>query len=163
MANWLWACVNPSKTAKLIRFNGGVERIKIKMGMTVKVAEFMLDNPDHFVCNLGSLQAGRRILALPAEEEIERGNTYVLFPMHKLRSVLSELEMGRIYQRKKKSKAICCKIFPVCQEAIEAEKPSLPKLVANEEEIERMKIIIGKQRSWKPSLHTIHESRSLNF
>ncbi|GLJ05077.1 hypothetical protein SUGI_0010550 [Cryptomeria japonica] len=160
MANWLWACINPSKTAKLIRFNGGVERIKIKTGM--KVAELMLDNPNHFVCNFCSLQIGHRILALPAEEEIERGNTYVLLPMQKLRSVLSDSEMGRIHQLKKKSKATShSKIVPISHDGVEEEKSSLPRLAANEEEIEGMKMRIGGQRCWKPSLHTIEETRSL--
>ncbi|GLJ05079.1 hypothetical protein SUGI_0010570 [Cryptomeria japonica] len=164
MANWLWSCAYPSKTANLIRFNGGLERIKIKMGM--KVAELMLDNPNHFVCNLGSLQAGHRILALSAEEEIERGNTYVLLPMQKLRCVLSEADMGRIQQLKNKSNAISSshsKIVPLSQDDFVAEKSSLPKLVANEEEIEKMKMRIDRQRCWKPSLHTIEETRSLKF
>ncbi|GLJ05078.1 hypothetical protein SUGI_0010560 [Cryptomeria japonica] len=164
MAIWLWSCVTPSKTAKLIRFDGGVERIKVKVGM--KVAELMLDNPNQFVCNLGSLQAGHRILALPAEEEIEWGNTYVLLPMQKLRCVLSEADMGRIQQLKNKSNAISSshsKIVPLSEEDFVAEKSSLAKLVANEEEIEKMKMRIGGQRCWKPSLHTIEETRSLKF
>ncbi|GLJ05080.1 hypothetical protein SUGI_0010580 [Cryptomeria japonica] len=165
MANWLCSCLYPSKTAKFIRFDGGVERIKIKMGMRMKVAELMLDNPNQFVCNLGSLQAGHRILAVPAEEEIEAGNTYVLLPMQKLRSMLSESDMGRIQQLKNKSKAISSytKILPLSQEGIGAKKSSLPKLVANEEERARMKIRIGRQRWWKPSLHTIQETCSFKF
>ncbi|GLJ05076.1 hypothetical protein SUGI_0010540 [Cryptomeria japonica] len=164
MANWLRSWRNPSKTAKLIRFGGGVERIKVKMGM--KVAELMLENPNHFVCNLSSLQAGHRILALLAEEEIERGNTYVLLPMQNLRSVLSETDMGiiqqYIYQSKNKSNVIFShsKILPISQEGIAAEKSWLPKLAADEEEIEGMRMRIGRQRFWKPSLHTIQETQA---
>ncbi|GLJ05075.1 hypothetical protein SUGI_0010530 [Cryptomeria japonica] len=173
MPNWLWSCKNPSKIAKLIRFDGGVERIKINMTMTVKVAELMLDNPHHFLCNLGSLQVGHRILALPAEEEIEPANTYVLLPMQKLRSVLSDSEMGRIqqyiYQCRNKSKAISShsKILAIPQEGIAAEKSWVPKLVTNEneedEETEGMRMRIERQRLWKPSLHAIQETHSLKF
>ncbi|GLJ05072.1 hypothetical protein SUGI_0010500 [Cryptomeria japonica] len=134
----------------------------MNMAMTMKVAELMLDNPNQFVCNLGSLKAGHLILALPAEEELAWGNTYFLLPMHKLRCVLSESDMGRIHQLKNKSKPISShsKIIPISQEGFAAEKSWLPKLAANEEEIEGMKLRICGQRCWKPSLHTIHGKKA---
>lgn len=115
----------------------------------MKVAELMLDNPNQFLCNLGSLEAGRRILALTAEDEIEAGNSYVLFPMPKLRSLLSEWEMRRIEEiMKKKSSSQSNIIVPLSHNG------------ANEEEMKRRR---GRQRCWKPSLHTIQEIRSLKF
>ncbi|KAH9293292.1 hypothetical protein KI387_041503, partial [Taxus chinensis] len=137
----------PSKTVKIIRSDGGIERIKAE-----KVAEVMLGYPNHFVCKLSSLQAGHRVAALTAEEELERGNVYALLPMHKLRSVLSDSDMD-FYHHKKKRMSSNSKILPVCNNGDDdvGEEKTLPKLKVSEEEIEAMKMRMGRGRNWKPT------------
>jgi len=93
MGNHL-CCAKPSKTtavAKVIRWHdGGFEEFR----EATKVGELMMDNPQQFVCNFRDLQAGRRIAALPAEEDLALGGVYVLLPMQKyLRRVLPPSDM----------------------------------------------------------------------
>ncbi|KAH9323775.1 hypothetical protein KI387_018414 [Taxus chinensis] len=169
MGNRACSCGSPTKTVKLVRFNSRAEGIR--NNKATKVAELMMDNPDHFVCDFGSLHARQRIEALPAEEELLGRNVYILLPMHKLRSALSESDMNvleaYIYHSKYKTKSghhkklisgNVSKILPVCDEG--AEKETLPKLKASNEELQRMK---NGGCGYKPSLHTIEECDSLKI
>ncbi|KAH9327890.1 hypothetical protein KI387_044382, partial [Taxus chinensis] len=94
------------------------------------VAEVMLDYPNQFVCKLSSVQAGHRVAALTAEEELERGNVYALLPMHKLRSVLSDSDMDVYHHTKQKRMSSNSKILPLCDngDGDVVEKKTLPKL-----------------------------------
>nr|ABR17317.1 unknown [Picea sitchensis] len=79
---------------KVIRWDdGGIEEFK----EAIKVGELMVDNPQKFVCDFRDLQAGRRITALRAEEDLALGGVYLLLPMQKyLRCVLSPSDMASI-------------------------------------------------------------------
>jgi hypothetical protein len=93
MGNHL-CCAKPFQTtavSKVIRWHdGGIEEFK----EATKVGELMVDNPQQFVCDFRDLQEGRRIVALPAEEDLSLGGVYVLLPMQKyLRRVLSPSDM----------------------------------------------------------------------
>lgn len=79
---------------KVIRWSdGSIEKI----GEAIKVGELMVDNPQQFVCHFSDLQAGRRIAALRAEEDLALGDVYVLLPMQKyLRCVLSSSDMASL-------------------------------------------------------------------
>jgi hypothetical protein len=88
MGNHL-CCAKPSRTtaaAKVIRWDdGGIEEFR----EAIKVGELMVDNPQQFVCDFSDLQAGCRITALRAEEDLALGGVYLLLPMQKyLRCVL---------------------------------------------------------------------------
>jgi hypothetical protein len=90
-------CVQPSRTtaaAKVIRWDDGSFE---EFWETLNVGELMMDNPQQFVCNYSNLQAGRRIAALSAEEDLALGGVYVLLPMQKyLRRVLSASDMASL-------------------------------------------------------------------
>ena len=80
----------------------------------------MVDNPHQFVCDFVDLQAGRRITALPAEEDLELGGVYVLLPMQKyLRRVLSPSDMTSLnllaFQCNSGDRKLSCnsKIWPI--------------------------------------------------
>ncbi|GLJ05066.1 hypothetical protein SUGI_0010440 [Cryptomeria japonica] len=161
MGNNLGSCFCPSKPVKLVRFNGGFERIEVKKG--IKVAEVMMDNPNQFVCNLGDLQAGHRVQAIPAHEELKQGNTYVLLPMHRLHFVPSVSEMNAfnayVYRNSwgaQKNVRTDSKILPVGEESLE--NTGLPKFEVDDiarKQWESLKK--GGCRYWKPVLHTIYE------
>lgn len=63
----------------------------------VKAAEIMLECPNFFLVNTKSLQIGRRFLALNADENLEMANTYVMFPMKRLNSVVTAADMGALF------------------------------------------------------------------
>ncbi|XP_057831068.2 uncharacterized protein LOC131041859 [Cryptomeria japonica] len=161
MGNHLCSCFCTSKPVKLVRFNGGLDRIAVKKG--IKVAEVMMDNPNQFVCDLGNLQAGHRIQALPAHEELKEGNTYVLLPMHRLGSMPSDSEMkalnAYVYHKSCRAQRIVSsssKIVPLGEEGLE--NTVLPKFEVDEVALKQWEgLNKGGCRYWKPTLHTIYE------
>ncbi|GAB4832344.1 hypothetical protein Ancab_006360 [Ancistrocladus abbreviatus] len=62
-----------------------------------KAAELMFDMPNFFLAHSQSLQIGRRFSALNADEDLEMGGVYVLFPMKRLNSVVSAADMGALF------------------------------------------------------------------
>ncbi|GMH27226.1 hypothetical protein Nepgr_029069 [Nepenthes gracilis] len=62
-----------------------------------KAAELMFEMPYFFLVNLRSLQMGRRFSALNADEDLEMGNAYAMFPMKRLNSVVSAADMGALF------------------------------------------------------------------
>lgn len=72
-----------SKAARVI-FPGGEIR---QFRDPVKAAELMLDCPTFFLVNSRSLTIGRRFSPLTADEDLEFGNLYVMFPMQRVNSV----------------------------------------------------------------------------
>ncbi|GLJ46354.1 hypothetical protein SUGI_0977120 [Cryptomeria japonica] len=102
-----YSSVVPYNTVKVLAFNGGLQEFHTEM----KVAEIMLENPQHFVCHSDSLEVGRRINALSADNDLELGHLYLVLPMSKLQRVLSGSEMASIAFRansamKKSSKSV---------------------------------------------------------
>ena len=63
----------------------------------VKAAELMLETPNFFLVNTCSLQIGRRFSALNADEELEMANAYVMFPMRRLNSTVTDADMGALF------------------------------------------------------------------
>lgn len=62
----------------------------------VKPAELMLEIPDFFMVNTKSLQIGRGFSALNAYEDLEIGNSYVMFPMKRLKSLVMAADMDHL-------------------------------------------------------------------
>ncbi|OWM86257.1 hypothetical protein CDL15_Pgr011081 [Punica granatum] len=64
-------------------------------GQTViAAAELMFECPNFFLANSRSLHVGRRFSALSADEELEIGNLYIMFPMKKLNSMITAVDMA---------------------------------------------------------------------
>ncbi|XP_010253019.1 PREDICTED: uncharacterized protein LOC104594432 [Nelumbo nucifera] len=63
----------------------------------VKAAELMLETPNYFLVNSRSLQIGRRFSALNADEDLEMGNVYIMFPMKRVKSVITAADMGVLF------------------------------------------------------------------
>ncbi|KAL4018267.1 hypothetical protein IC575_021858 [Cucumis melo] len=64
---------------------------------SVKAAELMFEIPNFFLVNSQSLHLGRRFSALMADEDLEMGNLYLMFPMKKVNSVVSVADMGALF------------------------------------------------------------------
>ncbi|XP_060672518.1 uncharacterized protein LOC107417109 [Ziziphus jujuba] len=81
------------KATKVI-FPGGEVR---QFYTPTKAAELMLEMPNFFVVNTMSLRIGRRFSALNADEDLEMGNVYVMFPMKRVNSVVTAGDMGALF------------------------------------------------------------------
>ncbi|CAL5396665.1 unnamed protein product [Camellia sinensis] len=79
-----------SKSARVI-FPGGEIR---QFRHPVKAAELMLECPTFFLVNSRSLNIGRRFSALAADEDLEFGNVYVMFPMKRVNSVVTAADVA---------------------------------------------------------------------
>ncbi|KAF5751866.1 hypothetical protein HS088_TW02G00885 [Tripterygium wilfordii] len=60
----------------------------------VNAAEIMLECPNFFLANSQSVNIGRRFSPLSADEELELGNVYLMFPMKRVSSVVSAADMA---------------------------------------------------------------------
>ncbi|KAJ8631090.1 hypothetical protein MRB53_024413 [Persea americana] len=80
-----------SNSTKVIFPDGEIKQFH----QLTNAAELMLETPNHFLVNSQSLHIGRRFSALSADEDLEIGNVYVLFPMRRLNSVITAGDMGR--------------------------------------------------------------------
>lgn len=56
---------------------------------TITAAELMFECPNFFLANSRSLHVGGRFSALEADEELEVGNLYIMFPMKRVKSVVT--------------------------------------------------------------------------
>ncbi|RWR85579.1 hypothetical protein CKAN_01445000 [Cinnamomum micranthum f. kanehirae] len=81
-----------SNSTKVIFPDGEIKQFH----QLTNAAELMLETPNHFLVNSQSLHIGRRFSALSADEDLEIGNVYVLFPMRRLNSVITPGDMGRL-------------------------------------------------------------------
>ncbi|KAI4352145.1 hypothetical protein L6164_006425 [Bauhinia variegata] len=160
----------PSKAIRVIFPTGEIRQLQ----EAVKAAELMLDMPNFFVVNTRSLRTGQRFSALNADEELELGRVYVLFPMKRLNSVVTADDMGALLitinasgKRVSKGKV---RILPEndveekmrenWQENMAAQIESKPRL--NLDDIEDFSISefmhrLSMHRSKKPLLETIVE------
>ncbi|XP_048229442.1 uncharacterized protein LOC125369953 [Ricinus communis] len=85
--------INSSKAARVILPGGEVRQFR----QPVKAAELMLECPNFFLVNSQSLHIGRRFSALAADEEVEFGNVYIMFPMKRVNSVVTAADMAALF------------------------------------------------------------------
>ncbi|KAI4313837.1 hypothetical protein L6164_026786 [Bauhinia variegata] len=95
MGNYISCTLAPPimKTAKAARVIFPTGEVKQFRG-TVKAAELMLECPNFFLANSRSLHIGRRFSALGADEELEFGNVYIMFPIRRVNSIVTAPDMA---------------------------------------------------------------------
>ncbi|KAL6190398.1 hypothetical protein ACLB2K_036796 [Fragaria x ananassa] len=81
--------IKSTKAARVIFPTGEVRQFR----EPIKAAELMLESPNTFLANSKSLHIGRRFSALAADEELEFGNVYIMFPMKRLSSIVTAADM----------------------------------------------------------------------
>ncbi|XP_071692170.1 uncharacterized protein [Rutidosis leptorrhynchoides] len=132
-----------STATKVIFPNGEVH----KFHEPIKAAELMLESPSSFIVSSKSLRIGARFCALNADEDLEFGIVYVMFPMNRVNSVVTTSDLGSLFITAKKMGRIA---------------PVPTQLKLNLEDIEELsspefKHRILMCRSKKPVLETIAE------
>ncbi|KDP34983.1 hypothetical protein JCGZ_09271 [Jatropha curcas] len=85
--------IKSAKAARVILPGGEVRQFREQ----IKAAELMLECPNFFLVNSQSLHIGRRFSALAADEEVEFGNVYIMFPMKRLNSVVTAADMAVLF------------------------------------------------------------------
>ncbi|CAI9262186.1 unnamed protein product [Lactuca saligna] len=160
MGNYVSACslgISPkmktNKAARVIFPTGEIRQFQD----SVKAAEIMLDCPNFFLVNSRSLNINRRFSPLSADEDLESGNVYIMFPMRRVNLMVTPADMAVFWMSANSApKRISGRISP---EAIvggdemvnEAEQPRL--VVEVSEFSHRLAVC----RSKKPFLDTITE------
>uniref|UniRef100_A0ACD5VTT2 Uncharacterized protein n=1 Tax=Avena sativa TaxID=4498 RepID=A0ACD5VTT2_AVESA len=81
-----------ARCAKVVLPDGGVRLVR----PPATAAELMLEAPGHFLADARALQAGRRIAALAADEDLELGGVYAAFPMKRLGSKAVPADLARL-------------------------------------------------------------------
>ncbi|KAL3501822.1 hypothetical protein ACH5RR_036271 [Cinchona calisaya] len=79
-----------TRAARVILPGGQVRQFR----QPVMAAELMLDSPNYFLVNSRSLNIGKRFSALSADEDLEFGNVYIMFPMKRVNSVVTAADMA---------------------------------------------------------------------
>lgn len=79
-----------TKAARVILPGGEIRQFR----EPVKAAELMLEHPAYFLVNSRSLNMGRRFSALSADEDLEFGNVYIMFPMKRVNSMITAADMA---------------------------------------------------------------------
>ncbi|XP_047331751.1 uncharacterized protein LOC124935359 [Impatiens glandulifera] len=64
----------------------------------VKAAELMVDFPNFFLVNAGPLTIGRRFQPLPADEDLQLGHIYIMFPMRRACSMVTTEDMEVLFK-----------------------------------------------------------------
>ncbi|KQK09228.1 uncharacterized protein LOC100835323 [Brachypodium distachyon] len=162
-----------AKGARVVLPDGGVRLVR----PPATAAELMLEAPGHFLADARALQAGRRIAALAADEDLELGAVYAAFPMKRLGSQAVPADVARLAAvfareaaRRPAASAKVSAIVIVAQpeadvaQATEAVRaPRLDEMAVEDEaaaaEIGELKQRIsgGRLSRRRPTLETIHE------
>ncbi|GAA0171608.1 hypothetical protein LIER_25598 [Lithospermum erythrorhizon] len=79
-----------NKAARVILPGGEVRQFR----EPIKGAEIMLECPNYFLVNSNGLNIGRRFSALSADEDLELGNLYIMFPMRRVNSLVMTTDMA---------------------------------------------------------------------
>ncbi|KAF8040348.1 hypothetical protein BT93_B2547 [Corymbia citriodora subsp. variegata] len=82
-----------SRVARVIFPGGEIKQFR----EPVNAAELMLECPSHFLASSRSLHVGRRFSALGADEELELGDLYIMFPMRRVNSVITAADVAMMF------------------------------------------------------------------
>lgn len=81
-----------ARGARVVLPDGAVRLVRLP----AKAAELMLEAPGHFLADARALQAGRRIAALGADEDLELGGVYAALPMKRLGAPAAPADVVRL-------------------------------------------------------------------
>ncbi|CAN1331225.1 hypothetical protein LINPERPRIM_LOCUS35246 [Linum perenne] len=152
--------IKTGKAARVVFPCGEVKQFRAP----IKAAEIMFDCPNFFffLANSQSLHIGRRFSPLPADEELELGNVYLLFPMKRSSSVVTAADMA-VFFLAANSAAKRISGFKVPggmsqpEEVNDGGRKSLEEVAEEFEIAAEIKYRLPICRSRKPMLKTIRE------
>ncbi|CAK7326687.1 unnamed protein product [Dovyalis caffra] len=159
--------IKSSKAARVVFPTGEVRQFR----EPVKAAELMLECPNFFLANAQSLHIGRRFSALIADEELEFGNVYLMFPMKRVSSIVTAADMAVFFMAansaaKRISGGNNHRVLPESgadqnvQESPKASEDGAARLSLEGAEgfpVPEYKYRLSSCRSRKPTLETINE------
>ncbi|EEF34306.1 conserved hypothetical protein [Ricinus communis] len=156
------------KSTKVVLPTGEIR--KIRQPTATKAAELMMDVPGFFVVNTKSLKIGKRFYPLSADDDLEKGNVYVMYPMYRKNSVVTAGDMvvlfvtaNKVMKRGAcKGNDINIKVLPESQssaaEGVEDEaSPRLSLEGIEHVSTPQFRYRMSISRSKKPLLETIQE------
>ncbi|CAM8956539.1 unnamed protein product [Rhodiola kirilowii] len=141
---------NSSKAVKVILPTREIRQLK----EDTKAAELMMEFPSYFLVNSSSMQIGRRFSALSADEDLEDGNVYVMFPMRRVSSKVADGDVAVLFTT--------AKMRMVVADEQDLKKDQNIGSVCDLEEVEgsfeeEVKYRLSVCKSRKPKLKTIKE------
>ncbi|WOK92512.1 hypothetical protein Cni_G01203 [Canna indica] len=157
-----------ARSTKVILPGGQVRRVE----GPANAAELMLDAPGHFLVNSRSMHVGRRFAPLAADEELEMGQVYVMFPMKRANAVVATADMAGLLvaaqKEVRRELGGSARVLPdgpqiVLQSEASAEERPATKTDSEEAadatavEIGEFKYRLSMCRSRRPNLETIIE------
>ncbi|KAL9230087.1 hypothetical protein vseg_005479 [Gypsophila vaccaria] len=148
-----------SKVARVILPSGEIK----PFNQPTKAAELMLEIPNYFLINSKSLQLGRRIYPLTADEDLEFGDVYVMFPMQRVNSFVNSADLAALYLTAKRvsTRAAKVRVVPASSGEVHEAEIAAREVKMITEGVEEL--LSGFQhrrsvsRSKKPLLETIVE------
>lgn len=174
MGNYLsctLAKVPGGRGAKEILPDGGVRQV----GLPATAAELMMDAPGHFLADVRAARVGARLTALSADEDLEVGAVYAMFPMKRLGTPLAAADMARLAAGATREVRRSAKVAAMVVAPPEATAPAsavvedAPRLRLDEmvddaavAEIDVFKHRLSSTRSRRPTLETIEEENYLS-
>lgn len=149
-----------ARSVKVILPGGRVQRID----GPANAAELMLDAPGHFLVDSRSMHVGRRFAPLAADEDLEMGHVYAMFPMKRANAVVAAADMAVLLMAAQKEVrrelGHGVRVLPEMAER-SVPKPDLESMTEASEpaavEIGEFKYRLSMCRSRRPTLETIAE------
>nr|XP_043620522.1 uncharacterized protein LOC122592373 [Erigeron canadensis] len=163
MGNYVSACstfgitpkIKSNKAARVIFPTGEIRQFQ----ESIKAAEIMFFCPNFFLVNSQSLNINRRFSPLSADEDLEPGNVYVMFPMRRVNSMITPADLATFWMSANNApRRISGKISPESS-ALSGDENAMvrneePRLVVDGSEFSHRLVVC---RSKKPDLDTIKE------
>ncbi|XP_074578720.1 uncharacterized protein LOC141835190 [Curcuma longa] len=153
-------CIQAVATAKIVGPDGVLRPIEAPAG----AAEIMMEFPGHVVARADEALRTRRATGMRADEELLPGAVYLLLPLNRVGSRLSdsqvEVLLEAVGRRRRRCKEACRgrRVFPEISGGGEEKSP---KVAVWEGELTGLPSNrVGGCRRWRPALDTIHESKS---
>lgn len=144
MGNFISCCSVESQTAKIIDLHGNIRIVEIPS----TAADLMLEEPGHVVSPAVEISGSNsRFSAMKADEQLIAGRVYILIPLCRVRSKVTESELAVVKAAvgdKRKAKRHSSKVLPVLVTEISSEEIVAP--IPNQ-----------RLRPWTPSLEPISE------
>ncbi|OAY77368.1 hypothetical protein ACMD2_01725 [Ananas comosus] len=168
MGNYVTSCSAPNgaaATAALVCADGVLRRV----GAHSAVAELMIEAPGHVVARADEVVRTRRAGAMRAEEQLRPREVYLLLPVERAGSRLTDRQVEVLVEaiegakrkgKKGKSGGDGRRVFP---EVAGKEEEATEENSEREGEFEGRiagfaGLRVGASRHWRPVLDTIHES-----
>ncbi|KAM0019912.1 hypothetical protein Hdeb2414_s0025g00661261 [Helianthus debilis subsp. tardiflorus] len=145
--------IKTTKAARVIFPTGEIRQFQD----SIKAAEIMLECPNYFLVNSQSLNINRRFSPLSADQDLQSGNVYIMFPIRRVNSMVTPGDMAVFWLSANSApKRISGKISPelaLAGDAVEAVRSEVRLVVDVPEFGHRIMV----SRSKKPVLDTITE------